>query len=110
MADGWAALKKPRTKKEPERPAGLDIAQARHDLGRLWGLERDLTRAELARALDLSPKHGGSHISKLELPDDNPRKATLTGPIEVAIRMMLKGAVPHTVDKIVKPGYPRGLK
>lgn len=99
VADGSTLAAKP-----------FSVTQARADLGRMWGLERDLTRAELARALDLSPVHGGSHISKLELPEGNARKATLTGPIEVAIRMMLNGAVPHTADKIVKPGYPRGQK
>lgn len=78
------------------------VENARRELGRLWGLERDLTRAELARALKLSDKHGGSHISKLE-----DGKTALSGPIEVAIAMMLGGAVPPTADHIVKPGYPR---
>lgn len=93
---------------EPEGKAApatktLSISKVRDDLGHLWGLERSLTRAELARALDLSPRYGGSHISKLEA-----GKTTLSGPIEVAIRMMLKGAVPHTMAGVVKPGYPRG--
>jgi hypothetical protein len=85
----------------------LDVADARRKLGSLWGLDRALTRAELARALDLSPKYGGSHISKLEHADPD-KRATLSGPIEVAIRMMLAGARPHTMDGVIKPGYPRG--
>jgi hypothetical protein len=95
---------------EVNKVLDLDIADSRDQLGRMWGLGRSLSRAELARALALSPVHGGSHVSKLELPKDNPRRATLTGPIAVAIRMMLNGAVPATADSIVKPGYPRGGK
>jgi hypothetical protein len=26
----------------------------------------------------------------------------------VALRMMLKGAKPHTMDDVIVPGYPRG--
>lgn len=87
-----------------DKPSGLDMGQVRQELGRLWGLEREITRAELARALDLSPRYGGSHVSKLEA-----GKTTLSGPIEVAIRMMLDGARPHTMDHVIKPGYPRGI-
>ena len=90
-----------------ESAAPLDITQVRDRLGRMWGLNRPLTRAELGRALDLSPKYGGSHISKLEKTDPE-KRATLSGPIEVALRMMLAGAVPHTMAGVVKPGYPRG--
>lgn len=82
----------------------LDVEAARVKLGELWGLGRPLTRAELARALLLSPQYGGDHISKLES-----GKANLSGPICVAIRMMLDGAVPPTMDGVVKPGYPRGV-
>jgi hypothetical protein len=81
----------------------LSIPLVREDLGRIWGLGRAITRAELARALDLSPRFGGSHISKLES-----GKTTLSGPIEVAIRMMLDGARPYTMEHVIKPGYPRG--
>jgi hypothetical protein len=81
------------------------ITTAREKLGDLWGLGRPLTRAELARALKLSPRYGGSHISKLE-----DGKSALSGPIEVAVEMMLAGAVPPTMKDIVKPGYPRGVQ
>lgn len=83
------------------------VSAARAKLGRLWGLDRDLTRAELARALDLSPVHGGGFVSKLEI-DDESRRATLTGPVRVAIQLMLDGGVPDTMSSVVKPGYPRG--
>lgn len=81
----------------------LDIAQARHKLGTMWGLGRPLTRAELGRALMLSEKYGGEHVSKLET-----GKANLSGPIYACICMMLAGAVPPGMESVVKPGYPRG--
>lgn len=89
--------------KNSDKYPSLDISEVRQALGALWGLDRSLSRAELARALDLSPKFGGSHVSKLER-----GIATLSGPIEVSIRMMLAGARPHTMDDVIKPGYPRG--
>lgn len=82
---------------------GKFVLGARERLGRSWGLGRSLTRAELARALKLSDVHGGSHISKLEADT-----ATLSGPVRVAIELMLDGGVPRHMGDIVKPGYPRG--
>jgi hypothetical protein len=79
------------------------VADARQELGDLWGFDRALTRAELGRALDLSPKFGGSHISKLEKGLTN-----LSGPIKVAMFMMLDGALPYTMSGVIKPGYPKG--
>lgn len=81
----------------------LDVTKAREQLGVIWGLGRSITRAELARALGLSPQYGGDHISKLEN-----GKTNLSGPVEVAIRMMLSGCKPHTMETVIKPGYPRG--
>jgi hypothetical protein len=83
----------------------LDIAQVRVELGQKWGLGRSLTKQELGRALALSPRFGGQHIAKIEA-----GKTTVSGPVEVAIRMMLKGAKPHTMDDVIKPGYPRGVR
>jgi hypothetical protein len=57
----------------------------------------------LAGRLCLSPKYGGEHIAKWES-----GKAPVSGTAEVAIRMMLKGAKPHTMDDVIVPGYPRG--
>jgi hypothetical protein len=95
----------PNTKKkaEPRPPAPLDIADVRVRLGDIWGLNRPLTKQELGRALALSPKYGGEHIAKLEH-----GKANVPGTMEVALRMMLKGAKPHTMDDVIVPGYPRG--
>lgn len=83
----------------------LDIAQVRVELGQKWGFGRSLTKQELGRALALSPRFGGQHIAKIEA-----GKTTVSGPVEVAIRMMLKGAKPHTMDGVIKPGYPRGVR
>lgn len=83
---------------------GKFVENARERLGRAWGLGRQLTRAEMARALKLSDKHGGSHISKLE--SDS---ATLSGPVRTAIELMLDGGVPRHMGDVIKPGYPRGL-
>lgn len=82
----------------------MSMAEIREALGKRWGLKRALTRTELARALNLSGKNGGDYISRLEKDDK-----ALTGPAEAAVRMMLAGAIPHTMDNVVKPGYPRGL-
>lgn len=87
-------------------PQAEFMINTRKKLGEMWGLERPLTRAELARALDMSPKWGGSHISKLEA--EGPRQAQLTGPLKVAMYLMLDGGRPRTMDGVIKPGYPRG--
>lgn len=101
-----------RPKKTDLSPAELDalrapgakfVAEALVTLGHAWGLERSLTNSEMGRALKLSEETWpGSHISKLIH-----KQTTLSGPIEVAIGMMLDGAVPSTMQNIVKPGYPR---
>lgn len=101
-----------RPKKTEMSPAELDamrapgaafVADAKARLGHMWGLGRELTNSELGRALKLSEETWpGSHISKLIS-----KKATLTGPIEVAIGMMLDGGVPRSMAGVVKPGYPR---
>lgn len=81
----------------------MDIAEARENIGKLWGLNRAITKAELARALKLSPEHGGDYIGRIEK-----GAANLAGPAEVAIEMMLDGAVPRHMAHVIKPGYPRG--
>jgi len=88
---------------DEDRPP-LSISEVRRELGLLWGLDRTLTKVELARALSLSPDHGADHIARLEK-----GKTTMSGPIEVALRMMLSGAKPHTMNNLITPGYPRGF-
>lgn len=81
----------------------MSIAEIRHALGQKWGLDRPLTRTELGRAMNLSDKNGGDYVARLEKKGE-----TFTSTAEVAVRMMLAGAVPHTMGSVVKPGYPRG--
>lgn len=82
----------------------LDVAEAREKIGRLWGLERSLTKAELARALKLSGAHGGDYVGRLEN-----GKVPMGGAIEVAIKAFLSGYRPDNMDDVIKPGYPRGV-
>lgn len=92
------------TKKEARDAATpLDIADVRQRLGQIWGLKRPVTKAELGRALGLSPKYGGEHVGKWEK-----NKAPVPLAAEVPLRMMLDGAKPHTMDDVIVPGYPRG--
>jgi len=93
------------TSHEPITVGGLTFPQIREKLGELWGLDRPITRAELARALKLSPKFGGQYVQKIERGDV---KTKLSGTAEVALLMMLDGAKPPTMGDVIKPGYPRG--
>jgi hypothetical protein len=81
----------------------INIEKARREIGELWGLSRPITKEEMARALRLSPKHGGSHISKLEK-----GTATMTGPIAGFLEALLDGYTPRHMKDVIKPGYPRG--
>lgn len=96
-------MPKSKTKTPPAPPHELNIANVRVKLGEMWGLNRPLTKQELGRALSLSPKYGGEHIAKWES-----HKSPVSGTAEVALRMMLGGARPHTMDDVIVPGYPRG--
>lgn len=92
-----------KSKKAPDASTPLNIADVRVRLGDIWGLGRPLTKQELGRALALSPKYGGEHVAKWESD-----KAPVSSTAEVAIRMMLNGAKPHTMEDVILPGYPRG--
>jgi hypothetical protein len=92
-----------RKKAEPAALEPLNIAEVRVQLGERWGLGRAITKQELGRALCLSSKYGGEHVAKWES-----GKSPVSGTAEVAIRMMLRGAKPHTMDDVIVPGYPRG--
>jgi len=81
----------------------LDVGEARAKIGRLWGLDRDLTKAELARALRLSPTNGGDFIGKLER-----GTASLSGPVYGLIEALMRKYKPPHMSDIIKPGYPRG--
>lgn len=81
----------------------MDIGDAREKIGQLWGLGRAITKSELARALKLSPEHGGDFVARIEK-----GTASMTGPTEVAIQAFLDGYSPRHMDAIVKSSYPRG--
>jgi hypothetical protein len=94
----------PNAKKDaPATATPLNIADVRVRLGEIWGLNRPLTKQELGRALALSPKYGGEHVAKWES-----HKSPVSSTADVALRMMLAGARPHTMDDVIVPGYPRG--
>lgn len=80
----------------------VDVKDARARIGRVWGLERDITKAELARALRLSPENGGDYVGRLE------KGSNMSGPVEVAIRALMAGYRPDNMDDVIKAGYPRG--
>lgn len=68
---------------------GDQLRDARGVLGQMWGLGRPLHMSELGRALRLSGADPGQSIRDYE------RGATrISGPVSVAIDMMLSGALP----------------
>lgn len=68
-------------------PAGDLVARARHELGAAYGLARPLRKTELARLIGLEPgRHGGDFVGRLEK-----GTATLSGPLQVVLRMLLDG-------------------
>lgn len=78
--------------------ARLNLTRARDTIGEAWGLGRSLTKAELARALRLTP----DYLGRLE------GGAPMSGPVLVAIKALLWGYPPDNMDDVIKPGYPRG--
>jgi len=68
---------------------GRDVFEARATLGQMWGLGRPLGPNELAHALNLSPKTGGSTVLAWES-----GARPISGPATVAIAAMLAGYRP----------------
>lgn len=66
-----------------------ELTAARRTLGELWGYGRPLHASELGRALRLGGRDPGESIRDYER-----GKTTISGPISVAVEMMLKGALP----------------
>lgn len=67
---------------------GEDIVAAKAALGNRWGLSRPLHNSELGRALRLSGRDPGRYVQ------DWIRGTPISGPVSVAISMMLDGAPP----------------
>lgn len=66
-----------------------ELKDARAALGKLWGFGRPLNSTELGRALRLGDKDPGESVRDYER-----RKTKISGPMSVAIEMMLAGAAP----------------
>ena len=65
------------------------LYDARDTLGRLWNKGRPLHASELGRALRLGGRDPGASIRDYER-----GKTTISGPLSVAVEMMLNGALP----------------
>jgi hypothetical protein len=74
---------------------GKDIRKARATLGKLWGLDRPLYASELARALRLQGRDPGATVLAWE------SGTPISGPVSVAIEMMLGGAKPPTLREAI---------
>jgi hypothetical protein len=66
-----------------------DLYAARRALGELWGKGRPLHASELGRALRLGGRDPGESIRDYER-----GKTRISGPMSVAVEMMLRGALP----------------
>lgn len=66
-----------------------NLYNARRTLGELWGLGRPLKASELGRALRLGGRDPGESIRDYER-----GKTRISGPMSVAVEMMLAGAKP----------------
>lgn len=75
---------------------GRDIRAARSKLGKLWGLDRPLHASELARALRLKGRDPGATVLAWEA------GTPVSGPVSVAIEMMLSGTKPPTLQDALR--------
>lgn len=66
-----------------------ELRDARGTLGELWGLGRPLHASEMGRALRLGGRDPGESIRDYER-----GKTRISGPMSVAIEMMLAGCKP----------------
>lgn len=66
-----------------------DLRDARAALGTLWGFGRPLNYTELGRALRLGGRDPGESVRDYER-----GKTRISGPMSVAVAMMLAGAPP----------------
>ncbi|MFN3858130.1 MAG: hypothetical protein ACK4RV_10290 [Caulobacter sp.] len=77
---------------------GEELRDARAALGAMWGLGRPLQMSELGRALRLGGRDPGASIRDYER--GNTR---ISGPMSVAVEMMLSGALPPDGIGCIKP-------
>lgn len=84
---------------------GDELRAARGALGELWGLGRPLRMAEMGRALRLGGRDPGESIKAYE-----DGKTSISGPITVAVEMMLDGARPRGGLEALRPATAAGGK
>ena len=77
---------------------GDELRTARETLGELWGLGRPLKMSEMGRALRLGGRDPGESIKDYES-----GKTSISGPVSVAIEMMLDGAMPRGGLEALRP-------
>jgi len=75
-----------------------DLTAAREALGQRWGLGRPLRMAELGRVLRLPGKDPGQSIRDYESGETR-----ISGPVSVAVEMMLQGAQPPDGLRAIRP-------
>ena len=66
-----------------------ELYASRDTLGQLWNKGRPLHASELGRALRLGGRDPGASVRDYER-----GKTTISGPLSVAVEMMLAGALP----------------
>ncbi|MEW5422631.1 hypothetical protein [Amorphus sp. 3PC139-8] len=67
---------------------GDELRDARRRLGEMWGLGRPLRMSEMGRALRLQGRDPGATVRDWE------RKDAISGPVSVAVDLMLAGTMP----------------
>lgn len=72
---------------------GDELRDARATLGEMWGLGRPLMMSELGRVLRLGGRDPGASIRDYER-----GKTRISGPMALALEMMLAGAKPPEAD------------
>lgn len=78
--------------------SAAELTDAMEALGPMWGLDRPLQNSEMARALRLGGRDPGRSVQDWLTGSTN-----ITGPVQVAIKMMIAGALPpDSLDTIIR--------
>lgn len=77
---------------------GEQVREARAALGQLWGLGRPLHMSELGRVLGLGGRDPGESIHDYER-----GKTRVSGPMALALELMLAGARPADLEDRLRP-------
>jgi hypothetical protein len=76
---------------------GPELVEARAELGMAWGLGRPLFASELGRILGMGGRDPGESIRDWET-----GRRRMPGPAEVAVELMLAGALPQALQGLVE--------